>query len=301
MTDTAVETAGSETPCGPVRPAGLESFPPDAPGAEVIAALRRDGAAIVRAQVAPETADAVLEELRPYFDAQGTASQNDFNGYKTLRLSCILAESRTSAELIGHPRVLEVADAILLEHCVTYQVGSTTAIEIWPGEAAQVLHRDAGIYPVSLPGVELQVSAMWALQDFTLENGATRVIPGSHRRVVPYLPKEADVCQAVMTKGSVLFYMGSTLHGGGTNLSNAPRAGLINTYSLGWLRPEVNHLLTLPRELVESYPEPIRRLMGYQSHGPFLAVYPDDPDGHWHDDRLDELNTSDAHSQNKNQ
>ena len=286
MKDAAAGQAQSEPHPGATGPARLESFGRDAPSEAVVAALRRDGAAIVRDQVAPEIADVVLRELRPHFDEQGTASQNDFNGYKTLRLSCVLAESRTSAELIGHPRVLEVADSILLRHCKTYQVGSTTAIEIWPGEAAQVLHRDDGIYPISVAGMELQVSAMWSLQDFTLENGATRVIPGSHRRLEPYRPKEADVCQAVMPKGSVLFYLGSTLHGGGANRSNAPRAGLINTYSLGWLRPEVNHVLTLPRDLVDSYPEHIRRLMGYQSHGRLLGVYPGDPDGHWKDDRV---------------
>jgi ectoine hydroxylase-related dioxygenase (phytanoyl-CoA dioxygenase family) len=267
-------------------PAQLESFERDAPSEAVVAALRRDGAAIVRDQVAPDVVDAVLRELRPHFDKQGTASQNDFNGYKTLRLSCVLAESRTSAELIGHPRVLEVADAVLLRHCKSYQIGSTTAIEIWPGEGNQMLHRDDGIYPISLAGMELQVSAMWSLQDFTLENGATRVIPGSHRRVEPYRPRDSDVCQAAMTKGSLLLYLGSTLHGGGANRSNAPRAGLINTYSLGWLRPEVNHLLTLPRDLVDSYPERIRRLMGYQSYGRYLGVYPDDPDGNWQDDRV---------------
>ena len=264
----------------------LDGFDRHAPSEAVVAALQRDGAVIVREQVEPEVADAVLRELRPHFDEQGKASQNDFNGYKTLRLSCILAESRTSAELIGHPRVLEVADAVLLRYCTSYQVGSTTAIEIWPGETAQVLHRDDGIYPISLAGMELQVSAMWSLQDFTVENGATRVVLGSHRRLEPYRPKDADVSQAVMPKGSLLLYLGSTLHGGGPNRSNAARAGLINTYSLGWLRPEVNHVLTLPRELIESYPDRIRRLMGYQSYGRFLGVYPDDPDGLWKDDRV---------------
>jgi ectoine hydroxylase-related dioxygenase (phytanoyl-CoA dioxygenase family) len=286
MKDVIASEAQSDPQADANGPATLESFERDASSEAVAAALRRDGAAIVREQVQPEVADTVLRELRPHFDKQGKASQNDFNGYRTLRLSCVLAESRTSAELIGHRRVLEMADAVLLRHCKIYQVGSTTAIEILPGESKQVLHRDDGIYPISLAGMELQMSAMWSLQDFTLENGATRVILGSNRRLEPYRPKETDVCQAVMPKGSVLFYLGSTLHGGGANRSNAPRAGLINTYSLGWLRPEVNHVLTLPRDLVDSYPEHIRRLMGYHSYGRFLGVYPDDPDGNWQDDRV---------------
>ncbi len=80
--------------------------------------------------------------------------------------------------------------------------------------------------------------------------------------------------QAPMSKGSLLLYLGSVLHGGGSNQSDKPRMGLINTYSLGWLRQEENHYLAIPREIADSYPERIRQLMGYQSHGPILGSYP---------------------------
>ncbi len=86
-----------------------------------------------------------------------------------------------------------------------------------------------------------------------------------------------------MPPGSVLFYLGSTIHGGGANTTKAPRAGLINTYSLGWLRQEENQYLTVPREIADSYPDHVRRLMGYQAHGRYLGVYPGDPDGYWFD------------------
>jgi ectoine hydroxylase-related dioxygenase (phytanoyl-CoA dioxygenase family) len=250
---------------------------------DVVSALLRDGGVIVANQVQCEVIDNISRQLRPHFDEQGHRFANDFNGYKTLRLGGILALSRASADLIAHPRVMEVADAILKPHCENYRIGSCTAIEIHPGEADQELHRDDDFYPVRVAGVEFQIAAMWALDDFTLENGATRVVPGSHdlREVADVT--EADVERAVMAKGSVLFYLGSTIHGGGGNQSQLPRPGLINTYSLGWLRQEENQYLTLPRAVVEGYPEHIRRLIGYQSHGPYLGVYPDDPDGHWFD------------------
>ena len=94
---------------------------------------------------------------------------------------------------------------------------------------------------------------------------------------------EADIVQAVMTKGSVLYYLGSTIHGGGANRSQLPRSGLVTTYSLGWLRQEENQYLSVPREVADSYPEHVRRLMGYQAHGKYLGVYPNDPDGRWFD------------------
>lgn len=260
----------------------IEYFDPDVETREVVAALERDGAAVVKHQIEPELADQVLSELQEPFDTLGSFDQSDFNGYKTQRVSSILAISPTSAELVGHRRVMEVADAILLQHCVNYRIGSLTAIEIHPGEGDQLLHSDDVIYPVRLPGVELQISAMWPLHDFTQENGATRVVPGSHdRKIRATFPGEQAPVQACMPRGSVLFYLGSTLHGGGANRSNAARAGLINTYALGWLRQEENQYLNVPREIAERYPRHIQDLMGYRPHG-LLGAF-QKPDGSWVD------------------
>ncbi len=258
----------------------ISSFDPSDPLEDIIAALRCDGAVILRDLLTPELADAVAAELRSYFDEEGRSPQNDFNGYKTLRIMGILARSPSSARLIGHPRLMAIADAILLPHCINYRIGSTTGIEIWPGEKPQLLHRDDGIYPIRMPGMEWQISSNWALTDFTLENGATRVIPGSHRWKEPRPPTDEGVVQAVMSKGSVLVYLGSVFHGGGANATNRPRMGLVNTYSLGWLRQEENQYLTIPRAVADALPESIRRLMGYQGHGRLLGWYPDNPDGY---------------------
>jgi len=111
-----------------------------------------------------------------------------------------------------------------------------------------------------------------------LENGATRVIPGSHQWKEPGHSTEDGVVQTAMPKGSVLVYLGSVLHGGGANATNRPRMGLVNTYSLGWLRQEENQYLMVPRELAASYPDRIQRLMGYQGHGRLLGWYADSPD-----------------------
>ena len=259
----------------------IKSLNPTSETVDIVSTLLDEGGVIVTNQVEHDLIDTVCNELRPHFDQQGHRFANDFNGYKTLRLGGILDLSRTSAELIAHARVMEVADAVLKPFCENYRIGSCTAIEICPGEGDQELHRDESFYPLRIPGVEFQIAAMWALDEFTLDNGATRVVPGSQDMRDVEDVMAADVEQAVMPKGSVLFYLGSTIHGGGANRSQAPRRGLINTYSLGWLRQEENQYLTVPREVADSYPEHVRRLMGYQSHGPHLGVFPDDPDGHW--------------------
>jgi ectoine hydroxylase-related dioxygenase (phytanoyl-CoA dioxygenase family) len=263
----------------------LQYFNRDAPDDDVIAALHQDGAAVVLNQVDNALIDAVLDDFRTPFDDLGHFDESDFNGYKTLRIGSILAVSRAAAELVEHPRVLAVADDVLLPSCENYRIGSLTGIEILPGEAAQVLHPDDGVYPFRMPGMELQVSALWSLNDFTVENGATRVVVGSHRDSFrsSYAGADAERMErlehAVMPKGSLLLYLGTTLHGGGANVSSAPRACLINTYALGWLRQEENQLLNVPREIADQYSKTLRDLMGYRPHGTLGAWQ--NPDGSW--------------------
>ena len=245
---------------------------------DIAAGLNETGAAIVENCVSVSLAEVVAAELRPHFDRYGHEYYADFEGYRTLRLSEILARSRASADLVGEPLTLDAVDEVLLPHCINYRIGSCTGIEILPGEATQRLHRDDGIYPISIQGMELQVSAMWALDDFTPDNGATHVVPGSHQGPSRSVSDRVfHTVQATMPKGSLLLYLGSVLHGGGANDTDAPRMGLINTYSLGWLRQEENHYLAIPREVADSYPERIRKLMGYEPHGPILGSYPGTP------------------------
>jgi hypothetical protein len=136
----------------------IEYFERDAPSENVVAALYRDGAVAVRDQLSGDVADAVLAELRPYFDREGRLTESDFNGYRTLRTRGVLARSRTSGELIGHSRMMEIADAVLRPHCINYQLGSATAIEILPGESEQLLHSDDVIYPLRVPGMQLRAA-----------------------------------------------------------------------------------------------------------------------------------------------
>jgi len=248
----------------------------------VAAALRDCGAVIVEGLVAPSQADHVAADLRPHFDAVGFDDVGSFNGYKTKRVYEVLARSPASAELIAPPQLLDIIDGVLLPFCQNYRIGSCSAVEILPGEEAQVLHRDDGVYPLRLPGVELQVSVLWALTDFTELNGGTRVVPGScgnsaARLEVPRSSRgsgftQPDTLAAVMPKGSALLYLGSTHHSGGANRSDEPRMGLVNTYALGWLRQEENHLLAIPRHLARGLPPRVRELMGYSNHGNALGL-----------------------------
>ena len=246
----------------------LKSFDANESPAAVVDVLRRDGGVIVRKLASVNLIDACAAELRPSLNEFDESQRTDFSGSKTLRCSGVLRYAPTCAELIAHRMVLDVADAILLPSCAEYQIGSTTGIEILPGETDQQFHRDDTPYPIQVAGLELQIGVMWAFVDFTAENGATRVVPGSHRFLRAWhRPDLTCWANAVMPKGSALFYLGSTWHGGGANRSHSPRTGLINTYCLGWLRSEENHCLEVPPQVARQYNERVRRLLGYTTHG----------------------------------
>lgn len=234
----------------------------------VAAVLRRDGVVAIKDLVGPELADTVAAELRPRLDADGLKSRSIFNGDLTRRCGGVLTTAPSAAALVEHDLVLDVLDDILLPFASTYRISSLTAIEIMPGEKHQALHRDDTVYPIDIAGMELTVGVMWSLSDFTEENGGTRVICGSHRYLRAWhLPDVSRWEATVMPKGSAVIYLGSTWHGGGANRSNAPRLGLVNTYCLGWLRPEANQYLSTPPEVATRFGPHVRALLGYMPHG----------------------------------
>jgi ectoine hydroxylase-related dioxygenase (phytanoyl-CoA dioxygenase family) len=112
---------------------------------------------------------------------------------------------------------------------------------------------------------------MWALDDFTEDNGATRFIPGSHRWVDGRPDGDEEMVHAVMPAGSVLFYLGKLWHGGGANRTDRPRLGVILEYVAAWLRPQENHILAVPRETVAQMPERLQELLGYNIYPPFVG------------------------------
>ena len=265
--------------------------------ANVVSSLRHDGAVIVRNLIEDDLVDTVRDELRPELDVQGLKTESNFNGSLTLRIGRVLASAPSAADIVNHDMVVSVANQVLLPHCAAYQVSSLTAIEILPGEGHQALHRDDTIYPIDNAGMELQIGVMWALDDFTEDNGGTRVVPGSNRFLRAWHLPHLDAWEtAVMPRGSALFYMGSTWHGGGANLSDASRMGLINVYSLGWLRQESNQYLNHPPELAAKFSPRLRALLGYAAHelgddqcGSFRGECPawvdEPPDPAWREER----------------
>ncbi len=245
----------------------------------VAEAVMRDGYAIVSNAIDAAELEAMRSDLRPHLESAHTGHE-DFMGSRTKRFGALIAKSEAVQTLLMHPMVLAAADKALLPHCVRYHVQYTGVMHLEPGEKAQVLHRDTGLYPFANPCPPMTVATMWAISDFTEENGGTLLVPGSHLWEDARVPEAHEVLATRMPAGSVLMYTGNTLHGGGRNASNAPRTGVALHYSLGWLRQEENQYLAVPAEQARHLPREIREIMGYalgSTHLGFVDhVAPDD-------------------------
>jgi ectoine hydroxylase-related dioxygenase (phytanoyl-CoA dioxygenase family) len=242
---------------------------------EVAAAVVRDGAVIVEDVAEPALLDRVEAELRPFLDATPTGP-DDFSGNLTRRTGSLIARSAACRDLVMDPLTLGAA-RVFLGHATNIQLHLTQAIAIGPGETAQPIHRDQwafDFFPFPA-GYDVQCNTIWALTDFTEENGATRVVIGSNAIEDRRSFGPDDTEPAEMPRGSVLVYSGSVYHGGGANRSAATRIGLNITYAVAWLRQEENQYLSVPREVAETLPVDLLRLMGYD-RGAYALGYIDD-------------------------
>ncbi|MDC1019401.1 phytanoyl-CoA dioxygenase family protein, partial [Pseudomonadales bacterium] len=148
-----------------------------------------------------------------------------------------------------------------------YQLHVTAALEVGPGAREQVLHREEDsftFFPVPRPN--LIVASMWAISDFRSDNGATLIVPGSHKWPTERVPKSHEIVPAEMPAGSVLFWSGGLLHGAGANTSQDWRYGVILTYSLGWLRQEENQYLDVPAEQVARLSPKVKQIAGFEMY-----------------------------------
>jgi len=237
--------------------------------------LERDGAVVVEDVLTPSQLASLNEELdnicngvAPGLRHPSHEDMVEFYGHSTIRLDGLPGKSATFLEAMEHPGLIEATEHFLLANCDDYLLNTGQLIQIAPGETAQCLHRDEDAWlEFPPPRPPLEVEAMFALTDFTVANGATQVVPGSHRWPLDREAKPEEIIQAEMKAGSALFYLGSTVHGGGANTTDdESRRGMFLGYVVGWLRTEENMFLTVPIEKVKTMPLRIQELLGYKAH-----------------------------------
>jgi hypothetical protein len=247
-------------------------------------ALERDGAVILEGLLAPDVVARVNDEVEAAVAAADPAEKlfnlvmAQFHGPFTRQVTGVPGISRTFAvDVMCHPLLLALCDRILLPSCARYQLNLGHLLQRGPGSTEQWLHRDEAVWSdVPRPHPELQLASVIALVDFTRQNGATRIVPGSHRwpdralspaeQVNTISPAPGQIAFAEMPAGSAVVYSGGTIHGGGANSTDIPRRGAHLSYTLGWLRTEENNYLSVPPALAATLPRRAQELLGYALH-----------------------------------
>lgn len=251
---------------------------PSSSPADVIACLRQVGCVVATDALDKTARETLAKELAPHLETSDAGASlnekyaeqggpSDFYPGNTKRVTAMVAKSPTFCSMVTHPLMLSMCDTILKPNCTTYQVHATAALVVGPGATVQVLHREEDAFQFfKVPRPNMVVASMWAISDFTAANGGTHLVPGSHRWPQERQPRDDEVAIAEMPAGSVLLWMGGTLHGAGANQSDQWRFGVFLSYSLGWLRQEENQYLDVPPQVARTIPKQVRDLVGYKMH-----------------------------------
>lgn len=235
-----------------------------------LAQLLDDGFTIVENAIERSFIDELDTDLLRLEDELGAvASTNDFEGHRTVRIYNLLVHGPLYEQIPVHPRVLPLVEGVLDRGCL---ISSLSSISIDPGETAQPIHADDQLIPLPKPHPPVVCNTMWALTDFTEQNGATRLVPGSHLwDHDPEYGTSYPSIAAEMPAGSVLVWHGSLWHGGGANASDTRRVGIAMNYCAGFVRQQENQQLGIPREIARRFPERLRRLVGYSVYNGLIG------------------------------
>jgi ectoine hydroxylase-related dioxygenase (phytanoyl-CoA dioxygenase family) len=233
-----------------------------------LARFRQEGFVILERLLSRDAIDAVVAALAPY-EAGRPMGRNDFEGSRSQRVYSLAAKGPAFHMLAEHPRILALLDAVLRKG---FLLSNLQSIRLHPGENRQAWHTDDAFYLVPRPHDTLGVSTIWAIEDFTADNGATELIPTSHRWGMEH-PDERphEVVQTIMPAGSVVIFDAALWHRGGENTTQGTRLAVSPQYCEPWLRPQESQLLIVPPERARACSPRMRSMLGYSIHPPFVG------------------------------
>ncbi len=250
----------------------IPRYPAGTQASTVSTALEEAGCVVVTGLMDSSLREDIVAELSPHMRDARVIEDDDpeqFYPGKTRRVSALIARSKSITDhLVAHPLTKDVCQSALLPNGeFGFQLHVSAALEVGPGAREQVLHREEDSFTFfPLPRPNIIVATMWAVSDFRVDNGATFLVPGSHRWPAGRKPKPDEIVSAEMPAGSLLFWAGGLFHGAGANTANDWRYGVILTYSLGWVRQEENQYLNVPRERLAELDPEVRQIVGFDMY-----------------------------------
>lgn len=237
-----------------------------------IETLEKQGYIILPNLITDTKTAKLATELDQWFDKTPACKGPFYGQGTTTRFGSLLRKTPTTQDIILHDAITPILDHFLAPYCDCYQLSLTQAVRIHPGAAMQPVHKDDLMYPHAKEN-EWMINVIWAIDDFTEENGATRLWPAQTDHGGDFEYNMDDSIVAEMPKGSALVFLGSTRHCGGANISLAGRTAMIFSYSLGWLKQNENQFLAYPPEIAKDFSQDIQDLIGYRIHRPNLGGY----------------------------
>ena len=251
----------------------IPQFSADTSADDIAAALGEAGCAVVAGVMDADLRASIANDLALHMAKARVIEDDDptrFYPGRTRRVSALVARSPSVTDhLVAHPLSQQVCETHLRPNSeYGLQLHVSAALEVGPGAREQVLHREEDTFTFfPLPRPNIIVASMWAISDFRADNGATLLVPGSHKWPEGRKAEKSEIVNAEMPAGAVLFWMGGLLHGAGANTSQDWRYGVILTYSLGWVRQEENQYLNVPPERMAELSPELRRLVGFDMYG----------------------------------
>lgn len=237
--------------------------------------MRADGFTVIEDFMDAGKLDAFKAALAPFLGAH--RGRNDFEGFKTERVYTLVARGKVFEEIAADPRLMALIGRFLQPN---FLLSASHAINLGPGETPQSIHADDGFYRQRRPRPPIGISVIGAIVDFTRENGATEIVPGSHLWGEPGDPGRPNDLAEIekmlvpmeIPAGAALVFPGTLLHRGGANATDKPRLAFTNQYCEPWARPQENFWLSVPREMVREMSPRAQSLLGYEIAPPFLGM-----------------------------
>ena len=235
--------------------------------ASLLERVNEDGYVIIHDLLSPDVVQRIREESAPFLTHDG---RNDIEGHATRRIYAVIEKTLACNPIVEHPLVLALLDQLFLPN---YLLSQLQVIDVMPGAVRQPLHHDDGFYPIPRPRKPIGAALIWAIDDFTADNGATLVYPRSH---LWGAVSSADIdvshmVPAVMPSGSAVFFLGTTWHCAGANKTDSPRLAATTQYCEPWARQQENYSLAISRERARLCSETVQRLLGYSMLFPFIG------------------------------
>jgi ectoine hydroxylase-related dioxygenase (phytanoyl-CoA dioxygenase family) len=222
----------------------------------------RDGYVVLERLIDPAFVQDLIAALLRVEAKHGFGyAKTSFEGFKTVRINNLLVYDELFWQVALQPEILQLSESILDPELL---LSSLCTLTLGPGQQEQPLHEDTQLLPLPRPRAPISVNAIWALSDFTETNGATQIVPGSHKYDSP--PKygsQVKTIPATMPAGSVMLFDSALWHKGGANTSQERRYALSCYYCAGWMRQQENLQLGIPREIAARFPTRLQQLCGY--------------------------------------